>query len=211
VKFSPTAPELLLIALWGLSPALAVAASITVRVGDESGIPVANAVVYAVPASEAPMTGKAAGATIDEVNKQFVPYVTVLRSGGAIAFPNHDNIRHEIYSFSPSKIFKLELYSGTSVEPVVFDKPGLVVLGCNIHERMLAFVYVVDTPYFAKTGSEGKARIEQLPAGAYQLRLWHPRLDVESPPRPLTLTADSNAEEEYALVLGPPPMSMQDR
>ena len=112
-------------------------------------------------------------AIIDQVNKQFTPLVSVIQVGTPVSFPNKDNIRHQVYSFSPAKTFELKLYSGVPSQPVVFDKPGLVVMGCNIHDRMLAYVQVVDTPWFAKTGADGAARIEGLPAGDYQVHVWH--------------------------------------
>ncbi len=84
-----------------------------------------------------------------------MPRVTVVRTGTAVTFPNSDHIRHQVYSFSHAKIFTLKLYAGSPQHAVVFDQPGLVVLGCNIHDRMVAFVGVVDSPYFAKTDGFG--------------------------------------------------------
>jgi plastocyanin len=127
-------------------------------------------------------------ASIDQVNKQFVPRVNVVRTGTAISFPNSDKIRHQVYSFSQPKPFTLKLYAGTPAAPVLFDKPGMVVLGCNIHDKMLAFVAVVDTPYFAKTDGTGKATVE-LPAGRYRLRVWHPNLAEKAPLQTITVAA----------------------
>jgi hypothetical protein len=95
-----------------------------------------------------------------------------------VYFPNKDNVRHHVYSFSTAKTFELQLYSEKSAPPVLLDKPGIVVLGCNIHDWMLGYVYVSETPYFAKSKADGTAVISNLPAGEYTLRLWHPGMGV---------------------------------
>lgn len=114
-------------------------------------------------------------AVIDQVNKTYVPHVSVVRTGTTINFPNSDRIHHQVYSFSPAKPFQLDLYAGSTNSHVLFDRPGLIVLGCNIHDRMLAFVVVVDTPWFTKTDPSGRARLE-VPPGHYSVRTWHPDL-----------------------------------
>ncbi len=154
-------------------PLTAAAATLSVQVGDQSSTALPDAVVYAVPVNGKAPARQPLGAIIDQVNRQFTPLVSVIQVGTAVSFPNKDNIRHQVYSFSPAKTFELKLYSGVPSQPVTFDKPGLVVMGCNIHDRMLAYVQVVDTPWFAKTGADGAARIEGLPAGDYQVHVWH--------------------------------------
>lgn len=162
-----------LIGTLGAMPAWVVAATLSIQVGDLSSAALADAVVYAVPVNGKAVARQPSAAIIDQVNKQFTPLVSVIQVGTPVSFPNKDNIRHQVYSFSPAKTFELKLYSGVPSQPVVFDKPGLVVMGCNIHDRMLAYVQVVDTPWFAKTGADGAARIEGLPAGDYQVHVWH--------------------------------------
>jgi hypothetical protein len=115
-----------------------------------------------------------------------IPRVSVLRTGTTVTFPNSDRIRHQVYSFSPAKVFTLKLYAGSPSAPEAFDKPGLVVLGCNIHDRMVAFVGVVDTPYFAKSDASGTA-VVHLPAGRYLLHVWNPGLTVAVPAREITV------------------------
>lgn len=151
---------------------LATAADLLVRVETASGAAVEDAIVYAVPASPAaPATGLKY--SIDQINRQFVPQVNVVQTGTAVRFPNSDNIRHSVYSFSPAKVFTLKLYAGKSGDPVVFDRAGLVVLGCNIHDLMVSWLLVVDTPYFAHTDHGGAASLTKLPPGDYSLRTWH--------------------------------------
>ena len=101
---------------------------------------------------------------IDQRDKQFIPYVTALQVGTSVWFANTDKIRHHVYSFSPAKKFELPLYAGVPAEPVVFDRPGFVTLGCNIHDWMIAYVAVLTTPYFAVTHAEGRARLNKSPA-----------------------------------------------
>ena len=113
---------------------------------------------------------------IDQQDKQFIPYVTAVRVGTSILFPNKDNIRHHVYSLSSAKKFELPLYKGVPAEPVVFDKEGFVTLGCNIHDWMIAYVAVLGTPYFQVTGREGHALLKNLPPGQYTVEVWQPSL-----------------------------------
>lgn len=169
------------------------AASLTVRVADQAGAAVEDAVVYAIPvAGASPKTP--APAEIAQVKLTFVPFVTVVQTGASVTFPNRDTVRHHVYSFSPAKLFELRLYSGVPATPILFDKAGLVVLGCNIHDRMVAYVLVVDTPWFGKTTSGGQARIEGLPAGEYKVAVWHPRMKADGVPKTMNVTADASLD-----------------
>ena len=96
-----------------------------------------------------------------------------MQVGATVSFPNHDTVRHHAYSFSTPKVFELKLYSGVPGPPVVFDKPGTVIVGCNIHDQMIAYIHVVDTPYFAQTNAAGIARIDNVAAGKFTLKSWH--------------------------------------
>lgn len=151
------------------------AADLVVAVRDPGGKPLEDAVIYAEPLGKPGRpAAQPAHAVIDQVNRQFVPLVTILRTGTEVSFPNSDNIRHSIYSFSPAKVFTTKLYSGKQAAPLTFDQPGLVVLGCNIHDTMAAWVVVVDTPFFTKSGANGTGTITGLEPGAYQLSVWYP-------------------------------------
>jgi hypothetical protein len=124
-----------------------------------------------------------------------------VQTGTAVQFPNRDEIRHHVYSFSPPKVFELKLYAGTPAAPILFDKPGEVVLGCNIHDHMLAYVYVVDTPWFAKSGKQGEAKIDNVPAGEYDLHLWHYAQASPQTPQPIRLRGDENQVSSFAVPL----------
>jgi len=158
--------------------ALAQTAEIAARVVDAAGKPVADAVVVAVPSDGAlRLPSRPREGVVDQVDKEFTPKVTAILVGTPVTFPNNDNVRHQVYSFSPAKRFELPLYAGVPAQPVVFDKPGVVVLGCNIHDWMVGYVYVSESPYFAKTDKDGKASLADLPLRQYVVRVWHPQLD----------------------------------
>jgi plastocyanin len=159
-------------ALLGALSAQAIGGVVTVNVATASGATPRDRVIMFDPLDAAPPVDHDA-VVIDQLNKHFVPRVSVARAGTAITFPNSDHIRHQVYSFSPAKTFSLKLYAGSPQTPIIFDQPGLVVLGCNIHDSMVAFVGVIDSPYFAKTTDSGTASLN-VPAGRYRMRAWHP-------------------------------------
>ena len=124
--------------------------------------------------------------------------------GTALAFPNRDTVRHHVYSFSKIKTFELKLYAGTPALPVVFDQPGIAVLGCNIHDFMVAWVVVVETPYYGYTGADGEVTLSNVPEGAYRLRSWHESLPESSSPsdQPLRVVGQT-ASASVTLSLSP--------
>ena len=157
------------------------AATVEVQLNDETGKPLANAVVF-LESREARQASKPLqNVMIAQAAKQFDPMVTVVTAGTSVQFPNRDKVRHHVYSFSPTKTFELKLYAGMEANPVVFDKSGIAVLGCNIHDNMAAWVVVVETPYFARSAEAGKVTLANVPAGNYRLRVWHPELPVGAP------------------------------
>lgn len=148
------------------------AAEVTVNVRDQADNPLSNAVVYLEPDTK-PKQGVLTDANIEQKNKQFSPFVSVVQVGTSVNFPNKDSVRHHVYSFSPIKTFELKLYSGIPAKPVVFDKPGTVVLGCNIHDNMLAYIHIVDTPYYGKSDLNGVVKLKDIPSGQYALKIWY--------------------------------------
>lgn len=160
--------------LSSLAVACAGATGIAVQVQDASGKVLPDTVIYVELEGGATPGGKAQAAVeIEQKALKFMPLVSVVQTGSKINFPNNDKVRHHIYSFSPAHKFDQKLYSGQSAAPQVFDKAGTVVLGCNIHDKMLAYVKVIDTPWFAKTDGAGAARIELPAAGKYVVKAWH--------------------------------------
>ncbi len=151
------------------------AATLHASVQDAKDRPLKDAVVYAIPKG-GPQTrrGRGTRVTVDQKNKEFIPYVMAVNVGTAVDFPNYEQIRHQVYSFSPAKTFEIPLYKGKPAKPIVFNKPGVVTLGCNIHDWMSAYLFVSETPYFAVTGADGEVVIKGVPAGTYTVRVWHP-------------------------------------
>lgn len=166
------------------------------------GVPLADAVVSLHP--DTPVALPAATAEIDQVDATFVPAVLPITVGTKVSFPNSDNTLHQVYSFSPTRRFELPLYSGRTAQPVLFDKAGVVAIGCNIHDWMLAHIVVLDTPYFARTGADGSVRITA-PAGRYRLEVWHPRGEPQPAPQTVELSGDATLQREVDIPLAPPP------
>lgn len=165
------------------------AAQLEVSVNDAAGKPLMDAVAYLVPAAPGKLPA-AQNIEIDQKDRMFQPAVSVIQVGGLVAFPNSDNIRHQVYSFSPAKKFNLKLYSGRQSEPVQFDTPGAVVMGCNIHDQMVAWLLVVDSAWFGKTDRSGRALITRIPDGKYTLKLWHPGQHAEGSAVALQINGD---------------------
>jgi plastocyanin len=150
---------------------------LTVYVRGPGNQPVSDAVVTLHLVGR-PSPATAGGSySVDQKDIQFHPFVLVVPVNSDVSFPNFDPVRHHVYSFSPAKKFELKLYAKEQSRSVRFDKPGIVALGCNIHDQMTAFVDVVDTAFAVKTDSSGNAVFGGLPAGARaRLEVWHPYL-----------------------------------
>ena len=181
------------------------AEQLTGVVKDNKGNPVEDAVIYAIPLSGSGELPPPQPAVIDQIDKEFYPYVSPVQVGTQASFPNNDEIRHHVYSFSPAKTFELPLYPpGKGVEQsIVFDQPGVVVLGCNIHDWMKAYVFVVESPFFAKTDTNGSARIINLGSGEYEVKVWHPRIQKSSEAQKMavTLAQGSSGAVEFTIEL----------
>ncbi|SPB18254.1 hypothetical protein NOV72_05453 [Caballeronia novacaledonica] len=189
---------------FALTATFAHAANVSVQVVDQAGAPVQDAIVYAVPVGGKLPAAKPVPAMIDQIKRRFVPMVSVVQTGASVTFPNKDNIEHDVYSFSPAKRFELNLYHGIPANPVIFDKPGLVVMGCNIHDTMVAYLLIVDTPYFAKTDANGAATIAALPADSYKVVAWHFRLTDPNAQPTQKIAAHADSAAKFTLQLKAP-------
>lgn len=149
----------------------ATAATLTVAAVGADGVPVSDAVIGVLLRGQ-PTATTVATANIAQRQREFQPAVTAVQTGTSVHFPNFDTVRHHVYSFSAIKRFEIKLYAGTPAAPVVFDRPGVAVLGCNIHDRMTAHVVVMGTPLIARTDAAGLASFE-LPPGEHRLQGWH--------------------------------------
>jgi plastocyanin len=178
-------------------------ATVEVAVTDAAAQPLADAVVMLEAASGRLTAKPMTGVRIAQAQRRFDPAVTVVTVGTPVEFPNFDTVRHHVYSFSPAKTFELKLYAGVPNAPVVFDKPGVAVLGCNIHDRMAAWVLVVDTPLHARSGAGGRARLESVPPGRYRLRAWHAGLGASAPASATLEVGPADAATTIVLHTGP--------
>lgn len=184
---------LLVIAL--SAPAAEYSCTITSSKGD----PVPDAVVSLVPLDAAPPPATAtAQVEIIQQGQEFTSYVNVVQTGTKVVFPNRDTVQHHVYSLSKPKKFELPLYNPGKADSIVIDLPGLVTIGCNIHDWMITHLVVVPTPWFAKTDAQGLVKITA-PAGRYRLELWHPRAAVAA--KELTLTDNAAVQEAVTLTL----------
>ena len=188
------------------APSALHAAALNLSVTDATGKPLVDVVALLEPASGKAMVKPMADVEISQATRQFRPRVTLITTGTRATFPNFDTVRHHVYSFSPIKTFELKLYAGVPNTPVVFDKPGVAVLGCNIHDTMVAWVVVADTPWFARSAANGRAHIEAVPPGHYKLRLWHPSLPLNTEPAPIAIEVNTaDVEQRVQLAVGAAP------
>jgi len=175
------------------------------RLVDAKNQPVSDAVVSLTPLDQPAPLASAAPAVPPEIvqrHQEFFPYVTAIRTGTAVRFPNRDTVQHHVYSLSKPKKFELPLYDPGKAETIVFDQPGVVVIGCNIHDWMLAYVVILDTPWFAVTPTTGAVILRAIPPGRYRAEVWHPRL-AQTATHELTVPAGNAAPLSFSLALKP--------
>lgn len=158
------------------SPALA--GDVTVSVRDAAGRPIADAVATLHPAAGVPRGPIRFpwALRMSQQDVQYQPYVLVVPVGAAVAFPNLDRVRHQVYSFSRGNRFELQLYGRDETRSHTFATAGVAAIGCNIHDQMVAYIKVVDTPWAAKTDARGEVVLRGVPAGSATLKVWHPQL-----------------------------------
>jgi plastocyanin len=167
------------LALLALAQPAAAARSVSGTVTAPQGAAIAGAVVFVQESSPPPAGSQHATAVVDQVEKTFVPGLLPIKVGTYVRFPNHDQVQHHVYSFSPTKTFELPLYKGETAPPVLFDKVGVVKIGCNIHDWMSGIILVLPTPHFTVTDANGKYVLENVPEGTYTLVVWHAQSNVK--------------------------------
>jgi plastocyanin len=182
------------------------AAEVAFKITEQKGgAPVTDAVVSLVPldavTKPAPPTSSV---EIVQKGQEFSPYVTAIFAGTRVVFPNLDTVQHTIYSSSKPKEFEFVLYDPGKSESLAFEKPGLIAIGCNIHDWMLSFVLVLDTPWFAKTPATGGATVANVPPGRYRAEVWHPRM-AKAETKIVTVTDGTTTSVPFALTLGRDP------
>jgi plastocyanin len=206
------------LALWLLAliaPGRVLGASLTVVLTQPGGEPLAGAIVTARNLAAPAAMHEPIAAVMDQVNRRFTPEVLVIPVGSTVSFPNTDRVSHQVYSFSPVRPFKLPLYRGQPYPPVRFESPGLVTLGCNIHDDMVGYIWVTDARDYGTTDARGAWTAATLAAGDYEISLWHPRMREEDRElhRRVQLGSGDRVEVRVQLTRAVPPVrgpSMED-
>lgn len=175
----------------------AAAAKLKVSVQDKFGNPVADAIVY-LPEDQ-PGEAPAEPFVMDQVKQEFKPRMLAVPVGAKVSFPNSDNVHHHLYSFSEAKKFEVPLYKGKPADPVVFDKAGLVKVGCNIHDWMNGMILVVPGPHFAKTDAKGAAELEVPDGEQAVVEVYHERLRGEPKETRKTVKLGPGGKAEWKL------------
>jgi len=195
---------LYILTLLTVAAASAHAATLSVVLRDTQGAPAGNAVLTLTPAAGQTIPSRLPEqATIDQRGQMFMPLVAAIRLGGRVVFANNDNTMHQVYSFSAIRQFEAEIEKGQRSKPVLFDKAGVAVIGCNIHDNMIAYVFVSDAPIGAVTGATGETRLKDVPPGAYKVSIWHPRMAAGQSPIVFEMTvgtADASIAHTLSLV-----------
>src|SRR5438309_7583602 len=201
---------LLVLALAGAASPLA-AAPLSVRIVDASGRPVRDAVVTLVPSGSAAHAPRAAGRfVITQQKLAFHPFLTIIPVGADVSFPNLDPTKHHVYSFSAAKKFELKLFAKDQSRTVHFDKPGVVALGCNIHDQMSAFVVVTDSPWTARTNAQGLVTFADAPNAPARVTVWHPYLRAPGGEVEQELGAAQRSASFQVRLRAPPAMAAMD-
>jgi plastocyanin len=165
------------------------APALEVSVARHDGQPLSGAVITVERESAALGPAAPVKAIMDQVRLAFTPDVLVIPVHSTVQFPNSDAVSHQVYSFSSARQFQLPLYRGKPYPPVQFDQPGVITLGCNIHDNMIAYVIVTAAPFFGRTDTRGQWRAADVPDGRYRVRVWHPLLNE---PREVEGTVEVN-------------------
>ncbi len=178
-------------------PAVSGELAVTVRAPGGALVPGVAVVLEPSAPVTAPRRRDKATARIEQRARHFIPQLLVVQKGTLVEFPNNDTVSHQVYSFSPARTFQLSLYKGTAHPPIEFDKAGLVVLGCNIHDDMVGYILVTESPYFGQTDAQGSGRLGGVAAGRYTLRVWSPR--IADAPASLQRTVEVGDSGEVAV------------
>ena len=182
------------------------AAGVTVAVRAANGQPIANAVVTIRLVGRAtPPPRPGSGFSVRQQNIQFNPFLLVVPVNADVSFPNFDQVRHQVYSFSPAKRFELKLYAREQNRVVHFERAGPVSLGCNIHDQMTGFIYVTDSAFTARTDASGNVSLAGLPEGAIAISVWHPYLRAPGNQVSRQINLSGGARESFTVALRLPP------
>jgi plastocyanin len=179
------------------------AATLTVAVTLPSGQALTGAVITVQSRGKRLAPATPVHTVMDQMHRMFAPEVMVVPVGSSVSFPNSDSVSHQIYSFSAAKRFQLPLYRGKPYPPVLFDRVGVVILGCNIHDWMIGYIDVTDAPFYGTTDAQG-SWAAQLPPGDYEITVWHPRMHEPTPVLAREISVDAGDRATLTLRLTKP-------
>ncbi|WP_256096829.1 methylamine utilization protein [Pseudoalteromonas luteoviolacea] len=191
------------VSLFTVLGATSVAAkAVTVKVTDEEGQPVNEAVVWF---ESSQLTKQSAITKLDykmgQRDRAFTPHILVVPKGAQVSFPNYDSILHHVYSFSAAQPFEFKLYRDNP-QALTFANTGVVELGCNIHDWMLGYILVVDSTHFAITNDKGVADVSLSKPVAQDvtIHVWHEGFaDLDQPESIKMTTLKTNQTLTYQL------------
>jgi plastocyanin len=190
-----------------LFPAQAFAGDMDLRFVDQAGKPVSDVVVTVAPAAGTPKKSFSFpwGTSMVQQNIAFNPHVLIVPVGATVSFPNKDNVRHHIYSFSKPAKFEMKLYGHDETRSYTFTTAGAVALGCNIHDQMSGFIKVVDTPYAGKSSAAGTVHLSGIPAGGATVTIWHPQMKTKDNEMtaPVQIGSSGSLAKAFTLSLRP--------
>jgi plastocyanin len=186
-----------------LLAAAAFPAPLELRVVKNDGNGAAGTVIVLRSIDAARPLARPVDTAMDQLDLQFVPHVLVVPTGSKVLFTNTDSVRHQVYSFSPAKRFELPLYRGKPRSPEVFERAGVVTVGCNIHDNMRAFVFVVDAQYFGRTDASGTWKAADVQPGTYNVQVWHPQARDMRPVLEQKITVGAADPRQSLQIAGP--------
>jgi plastocyanin len=185
------------------------AAALEIRVLSDDGKPVAGTVLTMRATQPERASAAPVKAVMDQQQRSFVPHVLIVPLNSTVSFPNSDSVSHQVYSFSPAKKFQLPLYHGSPNPPVQFDRAGVVTLGCNIHDAMRAYIFVVDGQYYGRSDAAGIWSIAAAEPGEYEVQVWHPLSRELQPFIEKTLTIQSGSSLQHITLQAAAPLRLR--
>lgn len=175
------------------------AAELDVTVLDRYGQAVPNVAVYIESDPGASLPAPTRIAVMDLVDTQFVPHLLVVQTGARVQFPNSDLVAHHVYSFSRPNNFVLPMFKGNMRPEVEFDDAGVVTIGCNLHDHMVGYIFVVNSPAFGTTGRNGTARLIADNPDGLSVSIWSPRIRLDEENLTQSVKAGRSARMTFSL------------
>jgi plastocyanin len=155
----------------------ALAQPLSVEVRTPDGAAVAGVAIYLEALDrEMPPGSNEVAIEIQQLDKGFAPYVSVVQAGSTVTFSNYDDITHHIYSVTGNERFAFSLRAGEITSGMTIEQVGLIAMGCNIHDWMSGYLLVVDSPYYGTTDPQGRVVVDVEQAGSYRVVTWHPQV-----------------------------------